>query len=270
MVIGKSKFLIAEAGINHGGKIHKAFKLIDEAKKAGADAIKFQTYVAEKRVKKNSPIFNVLKKCELNFNDFIKIKKYADKKKIIFFSTPFDKDSVKFLNKIKVKLFKISSFDIANYDLIKEIVKTKKTTIVSTGMATLNEIRRIVNFFNKHKTKIILLHCVSSYPTKENESYLQNINFLRKKFSVPIGLSDHTNEIKTSIISYCMGTKIFEKHFMLKNDKTCVDFPVSLDFTKFNQMRLEMENIENIIGKVKFGVKKNEKQAKQFKRYKIE
>ena len=94
MVIGTEKFLIAEVGINHGGEIKKAFKLIDEAKEAGADAVKFQTYKTEKRVKKSSPIFNILKKSELKFDDFVKIKKYADRKKILFFSTPFDKESV--------------------------------------------------------------------------------------------------------------------------------------------------------------------------------
>ena len=269
MVIGKEKFLIAEAGINHNGSLKKAFKLVDEAKKAGANAIKFQTYITKKRVKKNSPIYSVLKKCELSFDEFTKIKKYADKKKIIFFSTPFDIESVQFLNKLKVKLFKIASFDISNFELIKEIIKTRKPTIISTGMASIIEIQNIIKIFKKKNIKHYLLHCVSSYPTKEEDSFLKNITFLRKKFSIPIGLSDHTNDIKTSIISYCMGARIFEKHFMIKNDKNCVDYPVSLDYVKFMKMKSEMEKIEKILGKVKFGVRKNEKNSKQFKRNKI-
>ena len=269
MVIGKDKFLIAEAGINHNGSLKKAFKLVDEAKKAGANAIKFQTYITEKRVKKTSPIYSILKKCELSFDEFSKIKKYADRKKIIFFSTPFDKESVQFLNKLKVKLFKIASFDISNFELVKEIIKTKKPTIISTGMASIIEIQDIIRMFKKQRIKYYLLHCVSSYPTKEEDSFLKNIIFLKEKFSIPIGLSDHTNDIKTSIISYCMGARIFEKHFMIKNDKECVDYPVSLDYEKFKKMKLEMENIEQIIGKVKFGIRKNEKNTKQFKRNKI-
>ena len=112
-------FLVAEAGINHNGNLNKAFKLVDSAKSSGASAIKFQTYKTEKRVPSNSPIFNILKRCELDFQSFEKLKKYCDKKKIIFFSTPFDRESVDFLSNIKVKLFKISSFDTANYELIR-------------------------------------------------------------------------------------------------------------------------------------------------------
>ena len=137
------KFLIAEAGINHNGRLSQAFKLVDVAKKNGADAIKFQTYITEKRTKKNSPIFNILKKCELKYSEFEILKKYCDKKNILFFSTPFDRESVQFLNDLKVKLFKIASFDISNYQLINEIIKTKKPTIVSTGMANLREIKKI-------------------------------------------------------------------------------------------------------------------------------
>ena len=105
----KDLFIISEIGINHNGNLSNAFKLIDSSIRAGASAVKFQTYKTEKRVKKNSPIFNILKKCELNNDDFIKIKKYCDKKKIIFFSTPFDVESVYFLEKLKVKLFKVAS-----------------------------------------------------------------------------------------------------------------------------------------------------------------
>ena len=144
-------FIIAEIGINHQGSLKKALKLVDAAKNSGASAVKFQTYVTEKRVKKDSPIFNILKKCELSHESFIKIKKYCDKKKILFFSTAFDKESVVFLNKIKIKLFKIASFNISDYDLINEIIKTKKPVIISTGMATLKEIKKIIK---KFKNKI--------------------------------------------------------------------------------------------------------------------
>ena len=150
-------FLIAEAGINHNGSLKKAFRLVDEAKRSGASAIKFQTYKTEKRVKKNNPVFKILKKCELSFSQFEKLKKYCDKKKIIFFSTPFDIEAVNFLDNIKVKLFKISSFDISNYELIKSIADKGKPVIISTGMASINEINKIHKYFLKRNVKHIFL-----------------------------------------------------------------------------------------------------------------
>ena len=129
-------FIIAEAGINHNGKIKEALRLVDAAKKANVSAIKFQTYKTEKRTKKNSPIFDILKKCELEYSEFKVIKDYCDEKKIIFFSTPFDIEAIDFLETIKVKLYKISSFDIQNYELIERVIKTKKPCIFSTGMSS--------------------------------------------------------------------------------------------------------------------------------------
>jgi len=261
----KTNFVIAEVGINHNGNLEQAFKLIEQAKKSDADAVKFQTYTAEKRVNKNSPIFDILKKCELNFEDFYKIKNYCDKKKIVFFSTPFDCESVKFLNKIKVKLFKISSFDIVNKSLIKEIIKTKKPTIVSTGMASFKEISNTYKSFKKSKVPIALLHCISSYPNIEENSYLSNIIDLKKRFNCNIGLSDHTKNIKTSIYSYISGANIIEKHLYLAKEHKCVDEPVSINPYQMKQLKDELNKIDQIYGKVKYGVKKEEKFATRFR-----
>ena len=196
-----NNFLIAEAGINHNGKVKTALKLVDVAKKSGASAIKFQTYITEKRIKKKyKKIFDILKKCELKFNDFKIINDYCKHKKIDFFSTPFDNESVKFLDSLNVKLFKIASFDIGNYELINEILKTNKPTIVSTGMASLKEIDKIYSKFKKKKIDLALLHCISSYPNKDDSSYLSNINFLKNRFKCEIGISDHTNDIKIPIV----------------------------------------------------------------------
>ena len=264
----KSNFLIAEIGINHNGNLNQAFKLIDAAKKGLADAVKFQTYTTEKRVKKNSPIFKILKKCELRLEDFYKLKKYCEKKKIIFFSTPFDNESVIFLNKIKVPMFKISSFDIGNTDLIKEIIKTKKPTIISTGMASIKEINNSYQKFRKNNVPISLLHCISSYPNLEKNSYLSNIKDLKNKFNCTIGLSDHTNKIKTSIYSYISGARIFEKHFYLGKRHKCVDAPVSIDSIKMKELKEELSNIDNIFGKIRYGIRKGEEFASQFRRKK--
>ena len=160
---------------------------MDAAKKSNVNAIKFQTYITEKRTKKNSPIFKILKKCELDFKEFKIIKDYCDHKKIIFFSTPFDEESVWFLNSLKVKLFKIASFDISNFQLMSEIVKTKKPTIISTGMASIKEIKKAYNFFKNKKIETAFLHCISSYPNKEETSYLSNIDFLKRELKVKLG-----------------------------------------------------------------------------------
>ena len=157
-MVNLDPFIIAEIGINHNGNFKKAIKLIDAAKKSGVSAVKFQTYTTEKRVKRNSPIFDILKKCEFSNEDFIKIKNYCDRKKILFFSTPFDSESVNFLNKLNVKLFKIASFNISDYKLINQIIRTKKPTIISTGMASLKEIKKISNKFKKNKITYSLLH----------------------------------------------------------------------------------------------------------------
>lgn len=270
MILDNSKlFVIAEAGINHGGSLKKALKLVDAAKRAGANAIKFQTYLTKKRVKKKNPAFNILKKCELKFADFEIINNYCKKKKIIFFSTPFDIESVEFLNTLKVPVFKIASFDIENYQLINAIIKTRKPIIYSTGMAKFEAIKKLNKILKRKKIKQCILHCISSYPNKEEASYLQNISFLKENFNCTIGLSDHSQNIKVPIYGFLMGARVIEKHFRLHNDYNCVDAPVSLDEKQFKKMILEIELARKIQGKVKFGIKNEEKSAKIFLRKKI-
>lgn len=266
MIFDKDPFIISEIGINHNGNLNYAKKLIDELIKGGASAVKFQTYKTEKRVKVNSPIFNILKKCELSFEDFKIIKKYCDHKKIIFFSTPFDVESVIFLKKINVKLFKISSFDISNYELVDEVLKTRIPTIISTGMASMKEIDKIYNLFKKDKVKISLLHCISNYPNPETTSYLSCLESLKARFNCPIGLSDHSNDIKVALYAYILGAKIIEKHFTLDGNYKCIDKPVSINKKKMKQLNLEILHFKKIIGIPKFGIRKEEQNTKIFKR----
>ena len=265
-----NNFIIAEAGINHNGKVKTALKLVDVAKKNGASAIKFQTYITEKRIKKKyTKIFDILKKCELKFDDFKIINDYCKYKKINFFSTPFDTESVNFLNNLNVKLFKVASFDIGNFELINEIIKTKKPTIVSTGMASLKEIDKVHKIFRKKKIDLALLHCVSSYPNKDKSSYLSNINFLKNRFKCEIGISDHTNDIKIPIYGNLLGANIIEKHLKINDDHICVDASVSITGKQLHKLKLEMDNIKKILNVVSFGIRKEEKGAKIFKRNKI-
>ena len=262
--------LIAEAGINHNGELKTALKLVDAAKKAGADVVKFQTYKTEKRIqKKYKKIFEILKKCELSYKDFELIKNYCDYKKIIFSSTPFDLEAVDFLSEMNVKFLKVASFDISNAELINKILGKKKMTIISTGMASLKEINNVYKKFKIKKVPLVLLHCISSYPNKKENSYLANIKFLQNKFNCEIGLSDHSIDIEIPVIAKAMGVKYIEKHFKLNNKHKCVDAPVSIGAKEFKQLSYKVEQIDKIIGNVQFGIRKEEKNSVIFKRKKI-
>ena len=266
----KKPFIIAEAGINHNGNLETAYDLVDSAKTNGADAIKFQTYKTEKRIgKKYKKIFEILKKCELTFRDFLKIKNYCKSKKIIFFSTPFDEEAVDFLESIKVPFYKIASFDISNFQLIRKILKTKKPTIASTGMATLKEINKIYNIYRSKKIKLSFLHCISSYPNEDKSSYLSNIIYLREKFNCVVGISDHTNDIKIPIYGTILGAKIIEKHIKLNHKHKCVDSSVSITGNQLKNLRTEVDKIARIVNIPLFGIRPEEKKSKIFKRKKI-
>ena len=260
-------FVIAEIGINHMGSLFKAKKLIDSAIRTGAHAVKFQTYKTEKRVNfsKDNKIFKILKNCELSNQNFIKLKKYCDNKKIIFFSTPFDTSSALFLDKIGVKIFKIASFDVGNTKFLKEISKFKKIFILSTGMASEKEIKKAVSIFKNNKRELILLHCISSYPNKEEDSNLACIDSL-KKFNVPVGLSDHTNDIFVPTIAKAMGVNIIEKHFMINKNDKCIDSPVSITEKQMSILVKNLKRIDNAMGDSKLKLRKSEKNSIIFKR----
>jgi N,N'-diacetyllegionaminate synthase len=262
-------FIIAEAGINHNGKVKEALKLVDAAKKSNVSAIKFQTYITEKRTKKDSSIFDILKKCELKYSDFKIIKDYCDEKKIIFFSTPFDIEAIDFLETLKVKLYKISSFDVQNFELIQRILKTKKPCIFSTGMTNLNSITNTYKLFKKKNIETGILHCISSYPNTEENSFLSNIKILKQNFKTTIGLSDHTTGIKTSLYSYILGARIIEKHFKISPSHKCVDSSVSIVPAQMIELINQIDNFNKINGRPKFGMRPNEEIAKAFKRKKI-
>lgn len=268
--VTKKTFIIAEIGINHGGNINKAYKLIDAAKKSGADAVKFQTYITEKRASKKSPIFEILKTCELSFEEFFKINKYCKEKNILFFSTPFDIESCKFLIKdLRSNLLKIASFDSSNLDLISEIKKYKTNVIMSIGLSNIKEIQISARQLSK-TNNLALLHCVTSYPNKDSDANISVINNLKKLFPKNIiGYSDHTKGIYVPCLAVAAGAKIIEKHFMINKRDNVVDKSVSIDSQNFKKMVSEIRKIENILGDNKIKVRDVEKKFLIFKRKKI-
>jgi len=225
--------IIAEVGVNHGGIFRLANKYIDYCKKAGADAIKFQTYKAENIVSKNSPAYWDLKKestrsqydlfkkyDKFNYADYKKLKKIADKKKILFMTTLFDHFSVDKYDSL-LKVYKISSSDITNVPLLEKIGKKNKPTLLSTGSSTINEIRFALKTLGLHKNNVCIMHCVLNYPTKDNFANLAYISKLKEEFpDYLIGYSDHTvaDENLTSIqYAHQLGASIIEKHFTHNN-----------------------------------------------------
>ena len=258
-------YLIAEIGVNHNGSIHIAKKLIDFAKKAGFDAVKFQTYNLDGLLKKNTPLakyqkkdlkiknmYNLLKKYSLTYEEFQKISKYCKKKNITFLSTPFDLESAKFLNKINVKAFKISSSDNDNHLLLDLIKKFRKPIILSTGMSNNFEINRTIKHLSLQKGKLALLHCVSDYPTKLSETQLYNILNL-KKYGYCYGLSDHSLGIYSSIVAVTLGSKIIEKHITLDTNMKGPDHSSSLAVSKLNDYVEKIKEIHvSLLQKKKF------------------
>ena len=264
----KKTFVISEIGINHGGSLKKAKKLIDSSARAGVDAVKFQTYITEKRVKRKSPIYEILKKCELSFKDFEILNEYSKKKKIEFISTPFDFESFQFLHELKVSKIKIASFDTVNLSFLEKISNFNKEFIMSVGMSNLQEIKKAYNIIKKNKkNKISLLHCISSYPTKEKDANLNCIKTLKENFECTIGQSDHTNDIFVPFCAVLLGAEIIEKHFMIDKTMKCVDRPVSITEIQMKNLIQNIRRYESSLGNNFLGVRRAERVTTAYRRF---
>ena len=241
-------YVIAEIGLNHGGDLALAKKMIDGAVSAGVDAVKFQTYLTEKRTFPGSPIFDILKKCELPFEAFKELQEYSKSKNVDFFSTPFDDESVDYLDSIGCDLYKVASFDVVNIPFLKKVAKTGKPVILSVGMSDLNEIRTAYNTLRESTKNIALLHCISAYPTKEEDANLAAIASLKSEFDCVIGQSDHTDDILVPLYAVAAGAQIIEKHFKLDGQDDCIDSPVSITTTQTKKLVEEIRRVERILG----------------------
>ncbi len=264
-------FIIAEAGVNHNGRLDLAYKLIDVARDAGADEIKFQTFKAENVVSKladkaeyqkettgsDKSQLEMIKKLEISFEDFIKLKKYCDKKGIMFLSTPFDHQSIDFLYDL-VDIYKIPSGEIINYPYLKYIAAKNKPLIMSTGMANLGEIEEAINIIRSvnSEAQISLLHCTTNYPTPYEEVNLKAMQTLAAAFKLPVGYSDHTLGIEVPVAAVAMGAKIIEKHFTLDKNLPGPDHKASLEPDELKGMVKAIRNIEMSFGD---GIKKPNK-----------
>lgn len=259
-------YIIAEVGINHGGNIEIAKKLIESAKKSGCDAVKFQTYSTEKRTFPGSPIFNILKECELPYSAFEELQKVSKDLGIDFFSTPFDNEAADFLASIGADLIKIASFDVTNKAFLKKIAQKNLPVIMSTGMSNLEEIKSAYNLLKEGTNKIALLHCVSSYPTEPVDSNLASIFVLKQNFDCVIGHSDHTNDIQVPLMAVSAGAQVLEKHYKIESNMKCVDAPVSISEDQMKQLVQQTRYIEQVFGHEVKQLFSNEQGATIFRR----
>lgn len=277
-------FIILEAGVNHDGKLSKALKLVDVAKSVGADAIKFQTWKTENllipntkstnyqfKFSKISNQYDLIKKLELRYEDFEKIFKYCKKKKITFLSTADDIESAKFLKDYQ-KIFKIGSGEIDNVPFLKYIGSLKKEVIISSGNSTVFDITKALKILidsGTPKKKITLLHCNSAYPTPLEDANVNSVSFLKKKFKIKIGYSDHTLGFESAIAAVALGAKIVEKHFTLNKNTSGPDHHMSLNPSEARSFIKVIKNTSKSLGVLNKKITKSEKKNKIFVRKSI-
>lgn len=278
--IGKSSpcFIIAELGINHNGDIKLAEKMIDAAKQAGADAIKVQNYITEDFVKDPNlnftyqsqgkqiveTQFTLFKRCELNINDMNHLNQYCHKNDIYFMSTPTSEKTLNDLVDLQVPLLKNGSDFLRDLELIAKMASTKIPTILSTGMASLNEIHHAVETFKQHGgTDLFLLLCTSAYPTPAHEVNLRKIQTMELAFGLPIGFSDHTNGNAAAIASIAMGATIIEKHFTLDKNLPGPDHWFSADPNDLKQLVESVRFAENALGSPVLGYTPTESYSRE-------
>ena len=257
----KKPYLIAEIGSSHMGNLKLAYKTIFEAKKGGADCVKFQIYDEKTIVHPKLKTLSYIKhnkfkyqaqrfaKMKISFSNLKKLHLYAKKIRIDFCVTPFDPNFVKRLSKY-VKFFKVASGDLNYYQLLNEIKKTKKMTFLSTGISKYKDIESSLKFLNRKK--VVIFHCVSSYPTKLEDINLSNIRELKKRFKIETGFSDHTQGIEATISSVFFGAKIIEKHFIpSRGSSKSADYPLSINFKQMKILRKKIDQAFLMIGNKK-------------------
>jgi len=274
---GQPCFIIAEAGVNHNGKFSLARKMVDAAKKAGADAVKFQVIDSERMVTKTAgkaayqkrstgkgTQYEMLRRLELTKWEFRKLAAHAKRRGIVFLASAFDEASVDFVAELKVPAFKVPSGEITNLPLLKHIAKKRKPIILSTGMSTLAEVADALKTIKKGGTKdIALLHCVSNYPAETGEMNLRAMETLGDEFGLPVGLSDHTLGTAVPIAAAALGANIIEKHFTLDRKMPGPDHEASLDPEEFGEMVTCIRDVEKALGA---GVKKPTKSEEAVKK----
>lgn len=283
IIIGKKKpcFIVAEISANHGQDFKRAVSLIKKAKECGVDAVKFQAYTPDTltidadneyfRIKHpkwgGKTLYRLYKDACIPWSWFKKLKSIADDEGLLFLCTAFDRTSVDFLDELKVPFHKISSFELVDLELIEYAARTMKPLILSTGMATVSEIKEAYVTAKKAGARgIVLLKCVSSYPAKPREMNLRTIPDMEKLFKCPIGFSDHSMDIGASIAAVCLGAKMIEKHFTLSRNIKTPDSFFSLEPHEMKSLVRNIRIAEDALGKIKYGLTADQYKNRIFRR----
>ena len=274
-------YVIAEVSANHNQDFDQAVRIIEEAKRAGADAVKLQTYTPdtltidcsneyfkiEGTIWEGRTLYDLYKEAYTPWEWQPKLKEVADKLNIDLFSTPFDATAIDFLEEMDVPAYKIASFEIVDLALIRRVAQTGKPIIVSTGMATLEEIDEAVRTIREAgNNQLALLKCTSSYPAPPEDMNLLTIPHLSRAFRVPVGLSDHTQDITVPIAAVALGACIVEKHLTLSRAIPGPDSAFSLEPSQFKAMVEAIRITEKALGKMQYGVSEKERQSLIFRR----
>jgi pseudaminic acid synthase len=277
----KTPFFIAEISANHNGSLSHAKKLIKIAKKYGADAVKLQTYTPDTlTIKCNKPDFkvrgglwngktlwNLYQEAQTPFEWQKELFDYAKQLKITCFSTPFDESAVDLLERLNCPFYKVASFEMNHIPLIKKIAQTKKRMIISTGMANLKEIDMAYKTAKRNGAKeIILLYCVSNYPSKISDFNFNNINILKDKYDCKVGFSDHSTDNKVVAAAIAAGAEVIEKHIALEGQKKGFDLAFSLKGKEIKDYAQVIQDTSLMMGKKYFFRNQSENQSLQFRR----
>ncbi|MDG2107482.1 MAG: N-acetylneuraminate synthase family protein [Woeseiaceae bacterium] len=268
--IGESVHIIAEIGINHDGDMAKAVKLIQEAKKSGADSAKLQTYITEHRVPKEHAVYGILKQCELSHAHQKELFDLGADLGITVFSTPFDNESVDFLEGLGAPVYKIASFDSVNTQLLKKVSATGKPIIMSTGMTSLDELGSAWSALGGNDDgtgcDLLLMHCVSSYPLEDTRANLSIIPYLHSIHGGPVGYSDHTIGTKIPLLGVAAGATLIEKHFTLDINSEGPDHAMSADPGTLSELVKGVRWVEEVLGKREMGIRSAEEAALSYRR----
>lgn len=278
---GYPAYIIAEMSANHAGSIERAKEIIRAAKEAGADCVKIQTYTPDTltidchneyfKVKNGTwegeNLYSLYGKAYTPWEWQKELKEEADRVGIDFFSTPFDKSSVDFLEEIGVEFYKIASFEMIDLPLIEYVASKGKPIIMSTGMATLEEIKEAVETVrNVGNNQLVLLKCSSAYPAISDDMHLATISDLKERFQIPIGLSDHSMGSLGATVAVALGGNVIEKHFCLSREIDNPDASFSMTPAEFKQMVQDVRNAEKALGVPTYGVSKQEESSMVFRR----
>jgi len=262
MISEHRTFIIAEAGVNHDGELIKAKQLVDIAVAAQADAVKFQSFHADQLVAQNAPKaayqakreeaeshWEMLHRLELSDSAHLELAEYCRRRSILFLSTPFDESSVDFLERCGVDRFKVGSGEITNSHFLRYIAKKNRPMLVSTGMATLEEVGEAVAVIRAAgNPDITLLHCVSEYPAPVHEVNLKAMQTMRERFRLPVGLSDHTTGIAVATAAVALGASVIEKHFTIDKTDRGPDHAASLAPEELEDLVRSIRDVEAALG----------------------